>query len=622
MAERLFYCGTAPPPRDAGRATQLWLAGPLANINRGIEVIEKHMVSEVPNHLRDLLDIATYVFVADRMVRRGGETLPNMGRDWRRRFRLFIAVREPERWNDLHLRAPLEELIGFVSEDHYRIEFVKSYDPPDFPVRLPLQSGDVPPPRHDQILLFSGGLDSLAGAVRELSQTCDRVVLVSHRSSDWVFSRQKELAQALSFRFPGQVQHVPVEVTMTNAQCDVEHTQRTRSFLFFAIGCVMAEMLGSDRIRFFENGIISFNLPIAPQIVGSRATRSTHPLALSQMTAFAKHALGHHFEVSNPFIWLTKAEVISLIGVHGQANLIARSISCTHIRKAGPRPHCGDCTQCLQRRFGILAAGLADKDPAEGYQMELLTQERDARSMALNVVSSALEYPRLSLAGFMNRYAGEVLRAARAFSGDTVDGIVQKTYELHRRYGSEVGSVIDEAIRENAPAIRERTLATGCLLRAVVADDRVTIDRTPLEIPDPGPRFESDFRDFHRTDHIHVTLDEGRKQVVIDGLGDVGTTGHFHLLSILAARHRADRNAELRPGNYAFTPVEKLMDGLGVRQRDSSPTANKQVQEKHCETGSTEMGDAARSQLRSREQVRRWLPPESAIVLIDPSELR
>ena len=57
------------------------------------------MVAEVPDHLRDLLDIATYVFVADRMVSRGGTTLPNMGSDWHRRFRFSIAVRDPERWN-------------------------------------------------------------------------------------------------------------------------------------------------------------------------------------------------------------------------------------------------------------------------------------------------------------------------------------------------------------------------------------------------------------------------------------------------------------------------------------------------------------------------------------------
>ena len=140
MPERLFYCGRAPPPRDAHRATQLMLSGSQPNINRKIEDIEKRMVADIPDHLQDLLDIATYVFVADRMVRRGGATLPNMGSDWRRRFRFSIAVREPERWNTPDVKTALEDLLGFLSGDHFRFDFSSLDQPPAFPSRLPLAS--------------------------------------------------------------------------------------------------------------------------------------------------------------------------------------------------------------------------------------------------------------------------------------------------------------------------------------------------------------------------------------------------------------------------------------------------------------------------------------------------
>jgi 7-cyano-7-deazaguanine synthase in queuosine biosynthesis len=282
---------------------------------------------------------------------------------------------------------------------------------------------------HDQVLLFSGGLDSLAGAVQELSLTDDRIVLVSHRSSDRVFSRQKDLAGALSTLFPERVLHVPVDITMKQELDDVEFTQRTRTFLFSAIGCIVAEMMGCARIRFFENGIMSINLPIAPQIVGSRATRSTHPLALRQMTEFINQTLGHPFEVANPFVWSTKAEVVELIEKHGQGGLIASSISCTHhVRKKEQRAHCGECAQCLQRRLGVLAAGLGERDPLERYDVELLADDRkdgDPRSMALSLLSNALEYPRLTLSGFMNRYAGEVLVTAKALSDETIEGVAR-----------------------------------------------------------------------------------------------------------------------------------------------------------------------------------------------------
>ena len=159
MPELLFYCGKTPPPRESARATELRLGGSSPNINRRIEDIEKRMVSEVADDLRDLLDIATYVFIADRMVRRGGPTLPNMGRDWRRRFRLVIAVRDPERWNAPELKSALEDLLGFLSGDDFRFQFLRSDEPPAYPSYLPLDIRNGTPDRYDQVLLFSAGLD-------------------------------------------------------------------------------------------------------------------------------------------------------------------------------------------------------------------------------------------------------------------------------------------------------------------------------------------------------------------------------------------------------------------------------------------------------------------------------
>ncbi len=600
------------------------LSGSKPNINRKIEDIEKRMVADVPDHLRDLLDIATYVFIADRMVGRGGTTFPNMGSDWHRRFRFSIAVRDLERWNTPDVKAALEDLLGFLSGDHFRFDFFKSDQSTPFPSRLPLAETGTAPSRYDQVVMFSGGLDLLAGAAQELSRTNDRLVLVSHRSSDRVFSRQRSLATALSESFRGRVLHIPVDVTMTNQLHDAEYTQRTRTFLFFAIGSVVAEMMGCARIRFFENGIMSFNLPIAPQVVGSRATRSTHPLALSQMTAFATTVLGRSFEVANPFVWQTKAEVVRLLEEHGQAKLIARSISCTHIRKRGPRAHCGECAQCLHRRFGTLAADLADKDPLAGYEVELLADDRrdgPERSMALGLVSSALEYPRLSAEGFMNRYAGEVLSAARAFRDEGIDAAVQRTYDLHCRYGIEIRKVIDDAIRNYAPNIREHTLASGCLLRAVIADQKYEVERTALESPRRSEKPQQEDRDFAHPARIELAIDVVREQLVIDGLGLVGTKSHFALLSELANQYRADRDGGRKPDNHRFVPMASLLDVLGIDSaealRQSISEFRKRVAQLADERWGLALGRNAVIESKYRAGCR--LNPD--VVLIDPAEL-
>ena len=63
-----------------------------------------------------------------------------------------------------------------------------------------------------------------------------------------------------------------------------EYTQRTRSFLFAALGVTFARMSGLDRLRFYENGVVSLNLPPSPQVVGARASRTTHPRVLGGFT--------------------------------------------------------------------------------------------------------------------------------------------------------------------------------------------------------------------------------------------------------------------------------------------------------------------------------------------------
>ena len=169
----------------------------------------------------------------------------------------------------------------------------------------------------DEVVLFSGGLDSLSGAIEELSTGEKNVALVSHRSSPKIFEYQKQLVEELKREFPKRLMHVPVLVTRREPLQVHEYTQRSRSFLYAALACVVARLFGNTQIRFFENGVVSINLPIAEQVVGARATRTTHPLVLELFREFFSAAVGGPIEVENPFIWKTKAEVVRSIVDHG-----------------------------------------------------------------------------------------------------------------------------------------------------------------------------------------------------------------------------------------------------------------------------------------------------------------
>ena len=64
--------------------------------------------------------------------------------------------------------------------------------------------------------------------------------------------------------------------------------------------------------------------------------------------------------------------------INGCGVLIKHTVSCTRVYDITKlHTHCGCCSQCLDRRFAILAANAAEHDPVEMYKVELLAGPRD-----------------------------------------------------------------------------------------------------------------------------------------------------------------------------------------------------------------------------------------------------
>ena len=111
--------------------------------------------------------------------------------------------------------------------------------------------------------------------------------------------------------------------------------------------------------------------PISPQVIGTMSTRTTHPLALRKIVRIfdlLAESLGHsRIALENPYQWLTKSEVIGRLQAAGGERLIAQSVSCTSLQaQSNTHTHCGSCSQCLDRRFAIVALGLEEYDPVHG----------------------------------------------------------------------------------------------------------------------------------------------------------------------------------------------------------------------------------------------------------------
>ena len=266
-ADHIILCGGAPAPRRANpdNIVRLDLGGDEPSVDLEIDNISRRLSTDVPDILTDLVEIASYMYCADQAVTRGGEGVLAFGAQWRRSFIFHIPVRQPSIWSSPNVLHALQKTLGILSEDTYEFHFVQRIKAVPMQKYLTLGDGDPTTPEIDEVLLFSGGLDSLGGTVQEAVLDKRRVALVSHRSNSKVFSRQKKLITGLhAICKQNPPLHVPVWVHQSGTE-GREYTQRSRTFLYASLGAAVARVFGLKRIRFYENGVVSLNLPISEQ---------------------------------------------------------------------------------------------------------------------------------------------------------------------------------------------------------------------------------------------------------------------------------------------------------------------------------------------------------------------
>jgi hypothetical protein len=439
------------------------LHGTNPNVHLTISDLSRAMVTDVDDRLVDLLEIATYVFAADQAVNRGSNV--DTGAKWRRNFDLHIAVRDRTFWAAPELRAALIDLLSFLSDDDYSLTFTELGDPPG--VQQYLELGDEWRAKIERVQLFSGGADSFAGAVRTAIQEKKNVALVCHRSAPKRAAKTKALLDEIAARAtPVQVQPVGIWATKTES-VGHEYTQRTRSFLYAAMAATVASLAGLDRFFFFENGITSLNLPISGQVVGARSTRTTHPQVIRGFARVFSLVLARSFEVETPFLWSTKGEIMKIARDGGCGDLLAHTVSCSRtVEATALHPHCGRCSQCIDRRFAAMAVGLtADEDPPEMYAVDLLKGERrpgEDRAMIEGFVERARFAEASSDVEFLARFP-EATRVLR-HTGLSADEAARRVLDLHRRHSQEVGDVLERGFKENARALQVGEVPDSCLL--------------------------------------------------------------------------------------------------------------------------------------------------------------
>lgn len=441
------------------------------NVNVKFSDIREGMMANLPAIGSDLIDVASYVYFADQASTRGGLHTFEYGEKWRRHFRFEIPVRKPDVWNQPDVYQALTSTLGFISDDDYEFVFSQHPNPPKAQSHFDFTQFTPDVKEVDDVLLFSGGLDSFGGAVDQIIRQKKRVALVSHTPVGKLDKRQRELVEAINEHLPTghpRPLHVQVEANK-DKELNRAYTQRSRSFLYAALGAIVARIFRLDRIHFYENGIISFNLPTSAQVLGGRATRSTHPKTLRGLESLFSLLFRADFKVENPFLWKTKTDVLAEIKRAKVSRLCAQTSSCSHTWELGTeKSHCGRCSQCIDRRLVAVAAGLSDKDdPQDHYKVDVLRGPREEPpeiALVESYVRSVNELDRMESPLQFYTTFPEITRAFRQLELSN-DEIVNRAFQLHQRHARQIVKGLDKLGNPKLMSnFRHRDFPPTCLL--------------------------------------------------------------------------------------------------------------------------------------------------------------
>ena len=438
-----FICRGAKRPRNAPKdATLLTPAEESENGNFYLKLFNftKALGAGISPRLRDLIDIASLVYIADRKTGRGSEEAV-VYEAWSRSMRFVIPVRDLAFWKEASVTNALCKLLEFCTGDRsYKFTFVKLAGDAE-PNWLDDLEAPAPLGKKPKVMLFSGGLDSLAGAL-SLAAHDGPVLLCTHRSSRPVTKKvQDGLVKKLQEAYPGRFSHCPFTCNLRNVEGKAdEETQRTRSLLYGAVAFVAARVYRSDELLVYENGVTSLNFPRRGDQLNARASRTTHPKTLRLMEDLFR-VVGDcpHFIVKNPFSLTTKAEVVKIIVDAQRHGWISQSISCgTRSMATDARPNCGTCFQCTDRRLAVFSNGIGMIDASfrVGLTDPIPLRDRQQRTSFIDFIRQALDFKKITSGVLMSRYAdnlSDVVAASRELGGETE--IVRDIHSMLNRHG-------------------------------------------------------------------------------------------------------------------------------------------------------------------------------------------
>lgn len=309
-----------------------------------------YFIGKVPDCVTSFLLLSAMVYTIDRSVNR--ERYSEDG--WSRLFEVDFILPAAEIY--MANKEQIEGLLSYLTGDYWTCSFAS------VPlVGIPQWSESHYFDDVKQVNLFSGGMDSLIGAIDSMERVENGTIfLASHNdgSMGGPKSDQERLLRRFKHKYFGKFKTFgsPIRIEPEFSQ---DSTCRSRSLMFIAIALQVAVFRNVD-IVIPENGSVSLNYPLSPSRRASCSTRTTHPVMLMKLRNLLA-SMGLQIKITNPYEFMTKGEMVNtcvnqtyLLEVLSDSNSCGKRARKQFFKDNHQATHCGRCMPCMYRKAALV----------------------------------------------------------------------------------------------------------------------------------------------------------------------------------------------------------------------------------------------------------------------------
>ena len=309
-----------------------------------------YFAGRIPDTAMSLLYLSSIVYAIDRSFARSDYSIDGWSREFEVEFSLPVS--------DFFAQNAIliNRLLSYLTGDYWSCSFKELEDTLHLPQYADCSYFDG----ITQVNLFSGGMDSLIGAIDYMENHPDgKLFLASHHDMSGPMADQNELVRYFEEHYSSLFIRLPKTPSVgIKAYTPKENSCRSRSLMFIAIAVVVATYANVN-VQIPENGSVSLNFPLSPSRRASCSTRTTHPMVIKMLMELLPK-LGVNVVISNPYEFCTKGEMFEhCANVDRLLEITPKSNSCG---KPGRKQffydhpkatHCGFCMPCMYRMAAV-----------------------------------------------------------------------------------------------------------------------------------------------------------------------------------------------------------------------------------------------------------------------------